>query len=117
MTMLSFSSPDWVDELLASYKNSMEIQELLKKEKDNSTIPKGYKWQNGLLLKKGSMVVLDQSLFKPKVLLSIHHDLIVGQMEYLKTYQRAKRDFYWKGMRKDIKNLVQECDICPSGQE
>lgn len=59
MTMLSFSSLDWVDELLASYKDSMEIQELLKKEKDNSTLPKGYKRQNGLLLKKGRMVVLD----------------------------------------------------------
>lgn len=33
-------------------------------------------------------------------------------MGYHKTLQRAKMDFYWKGMREDIKKLVKECDIC-----
>lgn len=31
---------------------------------------------------------------------------------YFKMYQQAKRDFYWNGMKKDIKQMVKECDTC-----
>jgi hypothetical protein len=37
---------------------------------------------------------------------------MVGHSSYEKTLQRAKRDFYWQGMRKDIKKFFQECDTC-----
>jgi hypothetical protein len=31
---------------------------------------------------------------------------------YERTLQRAKMDLYWKGMRKDIKKYIRECDTC-----
>lgn len=53
-----------------------------------------------------------QSTFKAKVLKFIHEDPQVGHSGFLKTCQRAKRDFWWKGMKKDIKKSMKECDIC-----
>uniref|UniRef100_A0A2N9HGB9 RNA-directed DNA polymerase n=1 Tax=Fagus sylvatica TaxID=28930 RepID=A0A2N9HGB9_FAGSY len=35
-----------------------------------------------------------------------------GHSGYLKTYQRAKKDWFWKGMKQDIKSYVKECDTC-----
>uniref|UniRef100_A0A2N9IS51 Reverse transcriptase n=1 Tax=Fagus sylvatica TaxID=28930 RepID=A0A2N9IS51_FAGSY len=35
-----------------------------------------------------------------------------GHSGYLKTLQRAKRDWYWQGMKQDIKEHIKQCDIC-----
>jgi len=37
---------------------------------------------------------------------------MAGHSGYEKTLHRAKRDFYWQGMRRDIKNFIKECDTC-----
>lgn len=42
MAMLSFPNLYWVDELKTSYKDSVEIYKLFKKEKNNFNLPKGY---------------------------------------------------------------------------
>lgn len=36
----------------------------------------------------------------------------VGHSGFLKTYQRAKREFYWNGMKSNIKRFVRKCDVC-----
>lgn len=58
------------------------------------------------------MVMVAKSPFQSKILHFIHPDPLVGHMSYLKAYQRAKKDFIWKGIKKDIKNVISECDIC-----
>lgn len=52
------------------------------------------------------------SPFKAKVLQFIQQDPLARHEGYLKTYQCAKREFIWRGMKMDIKKLVRECDIC-----
>ena len=37
---------------------------------------------------------------------------MVGHSGFLKSYQRAKREFFWQGMKADIKAFVRECDVC-----
>ncbi|KAG6636295.1 hypothetical protein CIPAW_11G101300 [Carya illinoinensis] len=37
---------------------------------------------------------------------------MAGHTGYLKTYQRAKMDFYWSGMKTDIKKWMRECEMC-----
>ena len=31
---------------------------------------------------------------------------------FLKSYQRAKREFFWQGMKADLKAFGRECDVC-----
>lgn len=35
-----------------------------------------------------------------------------GHLGFLKTLHRVKRDFYWLGLREDVKKHVKECDAC-----
>ena len=44
----------------------------------------------------------------PQVLQLVHSSPVAGHSGFLKTYQRAKREFYWHGMKSDIK----KCDVC-----
>ena len=37
---------------------------------------------------------------------------MAGHSGFLKSYQRAKREFFWRGMKVDIKAYVRECDVC-----
>jgi transposase InsO family protein len=49
---------------------------------------------------------------KAQVLQFVHSDPMAGHSGYDKTLQRARRDFYWKGMRKEIKRFIREYDVC-----
>lgn len=42
----------------------------------------------------------------------MHNDPQAGHPGCHKTYQRAKKDFIWVGMKKDIKAFVKECSVC-----
>ena len=37
---------------------------------------------------------------------------MAGHSGFLKPYQRAKREFFWQGMKADIKTFVRECTVC-----
>ena len=37
---------------------------------------------------------------------------MAGHLGFLKSYQRAKREFFWQGMKADLKAFVRECDVC-----
>lgn len=49
---------------------------------------------------------------KTKVLQQVHDGPLGGHSGYLKTYHRLKKDFYWAGMSRDLKQYIKECDMC-----
>lgn len=72
----------------------------------------GYSLQQGIFLENGRIVIVAHSNIMGRVLQYIHVNPLAGYSRYLKTYQRAKHDFYWKGMKGNIKKLVREFDVC-----
>lgn len=46
-------------------------------------------------------------------IISENHDTITsGHSGYFKTYERIKKKFFWRTMKKDIKRYIQGCDSC-----
>jgi len=43
------------------------------------------------------------------ILVKIHSNF---HEEYHKTYQRVRANFYWKGMRGQVKDFIKNCDVC-----
>ena len=72
----------------------------------------GFSVQNGLLLYKDKIFLSASSSLKPLVLQYVHGNLIGGHSRYLKTLHRVKRDFFWKGMKSDVKNRIKCCEVC-----
>lgn len=68
--------------------------------------------QHGILLRKGKMVIVPFSAFYHKILHHIHASPEASHMGYHRTLKKANLDFTWPGMRKDIKKLVRECQVC-----
>ncbi|XP_042958052.1 uncharacterized protein LOC122293563 [Carya illinoinensis] len=112
LALITFPTSLWIEELKQSYQLCSPIREIYEKLQHGSEGPKHFTLQQGLLLRKGKIVVVSDSAFKTKVLYYIHNSPQAGHMGYHKTLHRAKQDFYWKGMRKDVKTFVKECEIC-----
>ena len=75
-------------------------------------VPKGYSLQNGLLLYKGRIYLGTCEALKTVVLHQVHDSPLRGHSGFLKTLHRVKRDFYWLGLRADVRKMVKECDTC-----
>jgi hypothetical protein len=131
LSLISFPTPSWTTELQASffliskrynygliiklqasYLQDAETSSILAALQQGRAAPPGYSLQQGLLLRKGRLWIVKGSPFQFQLLEFIHSNPTSGHLGYHKTVHRAKLDFYWKGMRNDIKKFVRECEIC-----
>uniref|UniRef100_A0A2N9GGR4 Chromo domain-containing protein n=1 Tax=Fagus sylvatica TaxID=28930 RepID=A0A2N9GGR4_FAGSY len=109
---ISFPSPTWLTELKNSYQEDPMTKELIAAVSTAQDTQGAVTYKNGLLFHKGRLYLSENGTLKPKVLTLLHDSPLGGHSGYLKTYQRAKKDWFWKGMKQDIKSYVKECDTC-----
>jgi len=112
LSLISFPTPTWVEELKASYAQDQVAHSILLNFQQNQPGPKGFSVQRGLLLKKGQLWLVKNSPFQRQVLEFIHSNPTAGHSSFHKTLHRAKTNFIWQGMRQDIKTFVRECVVC-----
>lgn len=112
LALISFHSPLWIEELKSTYSLSQPVMEIYSKLQNGETSDKHYTLQQGLLLRKGKIVIVPSCPFKENFLHFIHNISQVGHVGYHKTLHRAILNFYWEWMRADIKKVMKECDIC-----
>ena len=89
-----------------------QLQGILQALNSRKNVPKGYSLQNGLLLYKGMIYLGTYEALKIAVLHQVHDNPLGGHLGFLKTLHRVKRDFYWLGLRANVRKLVRECDTC-----
>ena len=41
----------------------------------------------------------------------VHRSPIASHSGFLKSFQRAKKEFYWHGMKTDLKKFIKDCDV------
>uniref|UniRef100_A0A2N9HH28 Reverse transcriptase n=1 Tax=Fagus sylvatica TaxID=28930 RepID=A0A2N9HH28_FAGSY len=109
---ISFPSPTWLDDLRASYEEDEELRSLVSRLQASGEDEGPYTMNQGLLLYKDRFCMGKESGMKIKVLALIHDSPLGGHSGYLKTLHRAKQDWFWHGMKKDIKAYIRGCDTC-----
>jgi hypothetical protein len=109
---ISFPSPTWLDDLRASYEEDEELKSLVSRLQASGEGEGHYTLNQGLLLYKDRFCIGKESGMKIKVLALIHDSLLGGHSGYLKSLHRAKKDWFWHGMKKDIKAYIRGCDTC-----
>jgi hypothetical protein len=112
LSLLSFPTPAWISDLKSSYLADPATTTILHSLQQGTTCPRSFSLQQGLIIRKGRLWLVKDSPFQHKVLEFIHSNLSAGHSGYHNTVHRAKANFYWPGMRKDIKNFVRECSVC-----
>ena len=112
MFLISFPSPTWIEELKASYANDPGMQKIFQSIQDGTTSTGKFSVTNGLLLYKGCIYLGDRCKLKGKVLELVHDSPLGGHSGFLKTLHRAKKDWFWWGMKKDLKDYIKCCEVC-----
>jgi len=116
ISLISFPTPTWISDLKDSYLLDPYTAALLLTLQQGKPAPKGYSLQQGLILRKGRLWIVKGSPFQQLLLDFIHANPAAGHSGYHKTIQRAKANFFWTGMRADIKKFVRECLVCQTNK-
>ena len=113
-SLLSLSSPvlDWLEEAQQEWSNDSSLSQVIKKIQENAQPQPGYTWQDDTLRYKDRLVLSSNSALKHRILTELHSSPLAGHSGFQKTYARARRSFFWQGMKKDIHTFVEECDTC-----
>ncbi|KAL4352593.1 hypothetical protein GQ457_06G013560 [Hibiscus cannabinus] len=71
-----------------------------------------YENQGGIILYKGRIMVPNEIALKSLLLREYHGSIRGGHAGILRTFQRISANFYWKNMRKEVRQYVNECQVC-----
>ncbi|WVY97031.1 hypothetical protein V8G54_029182 [Vigna mungo] len=72
----------------------------------------GYELRKGRLFYKGKLVLPRGSFTIPTIFKDMHESPTGGHSGYFRTFKRIAGVIYWKGMKNDIKEWVQQCAVC-----
>ena len=113
LCIISFPTPTWLSDLKSSYVINPAIQRIIQAIQSGQSVPSGFALCNDLLFYKGRLYLGGNARdLQAIVLQQVHDSPLGGHSRYLKTFYRCKKDFYWIGMVKDLKQYVRECDVC-----
>ncbi|KAK4397177.1 hypothetical protein Sango_1554300 [Sesamum angolense] len=87
------------------------VQNIIQLKEQDPTAEPQYAWRNGVLMRKGRLLVGKDDHCR-KLLLQLFHASVLGGHSVLNTLQRMKKVVYWKGMKQDIFHFVKDCLTC-----
>lgn len=104
--------PQWIEEIQASYLGDEEAQGIMVVTLMNAKDDNIYTVRDGVLRYKNKIWVGKADQVRRKIMETVHDSSIGGHSGIHGSYQKAKKYFYWKGMKKDIQEFVEACDVC-----
>lgn len=109
---VSTAQPVWLQEVVNSYEVDTRAKELLTKLAITDAHEPGFSLSQGLIRFKGKVWVGSNSGLHTKLIEAFHASPIGGHSGIQATYQRVKKLFHWTGIKQDVQNFVQQCQVC-----
>ncbi|XP_062158721.1 uncharacterized protein LOC133866197 [Alnus glutinosa] len=91
-----------ISEVKAHYQVDPDMLELLTKWHANQLDTRKYALRDGLLFYKGGLCLGNNLDLRTQVLHFVHSYPLVGHSVYERTMHKARRDFFWKGMKANL---------------
>jgi hypothetical protein len=108
----SVCHPDWLQEVVNSYITDTAMTELLQQLIVHSLDAQGYSLEHGIIKFQGRMVIGSNLALQTKLIAQLHDTPLGGHSGIQATYQRAKKLYYWPGMKLAVELYVRQCPIC-----
>ena len=67
--------------------------------------------QNGVLIMKGRMCVLDVEDLKRSIMKEAHYSSYAMHHSSIKMYRTIKENYWWSSMKRDIAKFVSRCFV------
>lgn len=114
MQLAAFSEvqPAWVQEVINSYATDSEAQELITHLLIQNPDENGFSLKQGIIRREGKIWIGANSALRTKLISALHDSAEGGHSGVQATYLRVKRVFWWRGLKTDVTQFVQQCATC-----
>ncbi|KAL4388984.1 hypothetical protein GQ457_09G026490 [Hibiscus cannabinus] len=101
-----------LDDIRAASLHDPMLVQLCQFIRDGSQEQPGYTEHDGLLLFRGRIVVPHEVALRSLLLREFHCSRLGGHAGISRTHHRLSANFFWSGMRKDVREFVRTCQVC-----
>ena len=91
---ISIIQVDWITEARDEWKKDKEVWALIQKLQHDPGTSETFSWKNDSLWYKDHLYLCKNSQLKQKIILELHTSPLGGHSGFLKTYHRAKKEFF-----------------------
>jgi hypothetical protein len=114
MSVIAISEvqPRWLQEVLNSYITDQMAQNLLTRLVVHSLDEQGLSLSQGILRKDNMIYIGNNSAMRTKLISALHDSALGGHSGIQSTYQRIKKVFWWRGLKRDVEDFIKQCSIC-----
>jgi hypothetical protein len=109
---LSICQPGWIQEVVNSYANDVEAQELLAQLAVQSPDEQGFTLHQGVIRHHGKLWIGENTALRTKLISALHNSAVGGHSGSTATYHRLKKLFSWRGLKSDVDDFVRQCQVC-----
>ncbi|KAK8919251.1 hypothetical protein KSP39_PZI022114 [Platanthera zijinensis] len=109
---ISMPQLESMDEIQEEVQRDSELRVIVENLRQAREAAPGYHLQNDRLYYQGRVVIPAQSAWRTVMMHEFHSSPMGGHAGILRTLQRARANVFWKGMRRDIQEFVQKCEVC-----
>lgn len=100
--------PNWLEALKEEIKTKPTLHQLVRLAKEGEAVGP-WKIQDNVLFFKDKIYLAEDSHLFEDIIPQFHGSTHEG---FHKTFHRIRSNFYWKRMRKSIKEFIRICDTC-----
>lgn len=113
---ISVIQPRWAQEIMESYENDQEVQQLIVQLSIDPSSVLNTSFQHGILSKDSQVWVGNHGHLRERLIQEMHAtpwgEEMGGHSGILPTQQRLRSLFYWPSLLKDVKEMVRSYEVC-----
>ncbi|KAL3526614.1 hypothetical protein ACH5RR_011270 [Cinchona calisaya] len=109
---ISSIKPDWMQEVLQSYDQDPECQQLIAQLVIDAHAVPLFQLSEGILKYQNMIYIGKATDLRQKIIRVLHDSFIGGHSGQKRTLQKVKSLFHWPGLGQEVDAFVQQCDTC-----
>nr|GEX25317.1 integrase, catalytic region, zinc finger, CCHC-type, peptidase aspartic, catalytic [Tanacetum cinerariifolium] len=103
---------DLYNRIMDSWEQVQILKALISKLQSSSNEQGYYTWHNQQLRRKEKLMVENDEILRTELLQQVHRGASGGHSRVKVTTHKLCSMFYWKKMRKEVKQFVRNCEVC-----
>ena len=99
LSTISMHIPNWLQYVHQCYLNDSSLSAIIQQWSNNPSDVPHYSWDGSSLRYKGHLVLPHSIDLQQDIFYELHASPSARHSRFLKTYERPRRNFFWKGMK------------------
>lgn len=109
---ISVCQPAWLQEIVKGYDHDPKTQQLITQLAVAPVDDGKFTLTKGVVRFKGRVWLGNNTKLQQQIMRALHDSSVGGHSGFPATYRRIKHLFAWPGMKQQIKEHVQTCQVC-----